>query len=240
MGKVQANMAAPPTSTQADKILAALPATMAGAVETLHLSPLQQVTLAMGNAHAAEHVTNFADTTRQRLRGVIMQHAEQQMLSIKGVPSQGLQAKLFDVFGTLNRDWRRIAVTEAGNCQLLGFLASLPLGSKVRRVEQYDKACAHCRKIDGKVLEVVAPDHPNKDPDAQVWIGKTNVGRSAAPSRRVGNALVARSPDELWWIPAGLMHPHCRGRWVQALSDQPGDDPDFGKWLRELLEPKPQ
>lgn len=238
MGKVQANMDAPPTFKQADTILAALPATMSGAVETLRLSPLQQVTLALGNAHAAEYVTNFGTDARKRLRSVIMNHAEEKMLSVKGVGGASLQTKLFDAFATMNRDWRRIAVTEAGENQLLGFLASLPLGSKVRRVEQYSNACGHCRAIDGRVMTVVAPDHPNKDPEKEVWIGKNNIGRSAAPKKRVGNALVARSPDEMWWIPAGLMHPHCRGRWVQALSDQPGDDPEFGAWLRDLLEPK--
>lgn len=239
MGKVQANMAAPPSLPQADKILAVLPATMAGAVETVRLSPLQQVTLAIGNARAAEHVTNFTTDARRRLRATIMQHAEQQMLAVKGVGGgSSLQTKLLDTFGTLNRDWRRIAITEAGDNQLLGFLASLPAGSRVRRIEQYANACPHCRRIDGKVMTVVPPDHPNKDPETEVWIGKTNVGRSAAPSKRVGNQLVARSPDELWWIPAGLMHPHCRGRWVQMQSDQPGDDPEFGKWLRDLLEQK--
>jgi hypothetical protein len=71
-----------------------------------------------------------------------------------------------------------------------------------------------------------------------IWAGKSNIGRSASPRKRVGNLLVEREPHEMWWIPAGLAHPHCRGRWLPVMEDQPGDDPDFGAWLRVTLEKK--
>jgi hypothetical protein len=51
----------------------------------------------------------------------------------------------------------------------------------------------------------------------------------------VGDDLVDRTEEEMWWLPAGLAHPHCRGRWVPVLDDEPGDDPEFGDWLRNLL-----
>ena len=235
MGKVQANLAKEPTFGQADKILAALPNSAAAAAEQFALSKVQRSVLAIASAKGAEYVTNFADGARRQLRGVVLKHAEAGMLKVKGTPGQALQTELLDTFATLNRDWRRIAVTEAGNNALVGYIASLPEGSKVKRVEQYANACPHCRRIDGQVMVVVAPDRVKKDPDTMIWVGKDNYGRAAAPKKRVGDQLVARSPDELWWIPAGLMHPNCRGRWVPVLDNLPGEDPEFGQWLAELL-----
>lgn len=152
-----------------------------------------------------------------------------------GVATSSLQTKLFDEFSTLNRDWRRIAVTEAGEAQTQGYIASLPLGTKVERVEQYANACKFCKKIHGRVAEIVSPNAPDKNPETQIWAGKNNIGRSASPRKRVGNVLVPRTEEEMWQLPAGLAHPHCRGRWVPTLQDEPGDDPDFGDWLRSTL-----
>jgi hypothetical protein len=232
MGKVQANMDAEATPAQADKILAALPSTVAAATGVFQFSPAQKAALEYGAARCAENVRALTDDVRHKMRQTIMQHAEEKML---GVTGEALQTRLFDQFATLNRDWRRIAVTEAGECQMQGFIAAQKPGSRVKRVEQYQNACSHCRKIDGVVMEVVAPDHPNKDGDKMIWQGKTNVGRSAAPRKRVGNVLVEREPEERWWIAAGVQHPHCRGRWVPVIEDAPGEDPAFGAWLRATL-----
>jgi hypothetical protein len=232
MGKVQANMAAEPTSAQADKILAALPTTVAGAAEQFHLNPLHQRVLDYGRARAAENVRAITEQVRHSLRSTILQHISEQETS-PGGPS--LQTKLQDKFADLNRDWRRIAVTEAGECHLQGYIASLKHGTMVKRVEQYANACGFCRKIDQKIAEVVSPDAPDKDPDNEIWVGKTNIGRSASPRKRVGNTLIDRTPEEMWWLPAGVAHPHCRGRWVPTIEDEPGDDKEFGDWLRSAL-----
>lgn len=239
MGKVQANMEKL-TVAQADKVVAALPNTAGAASAQFALSPLQQTMLEFGNAKAAEYVTSFSESARHKLRSIVMEHAKEQMLKVPGVPSQALQTRLLDTFAAMNRDWRRIAVTEAGECQTHGYIASLAPGTKVKRVEIYASACGFCRKIHGTIAEVVSPDAPDKDPETQVWVGKDNYGRSGAPRKRVGNELVPRDPDEMWWLPAGLVHPHCRGRWVPVLEDAPGDDPEFGAWLRDLLAPKPK
>ena len=232
MGKVQANMEKPPTLAQADKILAALPSTVAAAVGTFQLSQAQKAVLEFGAARCAENVRALTDEVRHKLRNTIMQHAEEVML---GNPGEALQTRLFDQFATLNRDLRRIAITEAGECQTQGFIASQKPGAHVKRVEQYANACHHCRKIDGLVMEVVAPDHPNKDGTTMVWVGKTNLGRSASPRKRVGNVLVPRDPDEQFWAAAGLQHPHCRGRWVQTLEFEQEDDKEFSEFLRNAL-----
>jgi len=239
MGKVQANLDKPPSFSQADVILAALPNTVASAVEQFALSRIERSVLDIAATKAAEYVTNFSDDARRQMRGIIRRHAERQMLKVKGIPGRALQTELADAFATLNRDWRRIAVTEAGNNALVGLIAGLKPGTKVKRVEQYASACIHCRRIDGRVMTVVPPDKPNKDPDTEIWVGKDNYGRSSAPRKRVGDQLVPRSPEELWWVPAGLMHPNCRGRWVQVLEAAAGDDPEFAAWLQELFSKKP-
>ena len=235
MGKVQANLEKQATTSDASKLLAALPSTVDAAVQAFQLSQPQKLALEFGALRAAENVRALSEAVRHQLRGTIMQHAEEQMMKVPGVPSEALQTRLVDQFANLNRDWRRIAVTEAGECQLNGFIASLKPGTKIKRVEQYANACSFCRKIDGKVVEVVSPDEKYKDGESSVWVGKNNVGRYAAPRKRVGNVLVPRAPEEMWWIPAGTAHPHCRGRWVRVLEDEPGDDPDFGEFMRGVL-----
>ncbi|WNL63649.1 hypothetical protein ST4_091 [Aeromonas phage ST4] len=234
MGKVQANMAAQATPTQADLILAALPSTVAAASQVFALTPIEQHTLDYGKERAVENVRALTDDVRHKMRGVVMRHVEDKILA-GDTSGRSLEGQLLDEFATLNRDWRRIAVTEAGECQTQGFIASCKPFTKVKRVEQYGNACGFCKKIHGRIAEVVPADHPNKDGATQIWPGKNNVGRSASPRKRVGDQLVEREEHELYWLPAGLAHPHCRGRWVPVLDDEPGDDPDFGQWLRDLL-----
>lgn len=235
MGKVQANMTAEATAGQADALLAALPSTMSAAVTQFSLGAQQKAALDFSRVRSAEHVRALTDSVRHRMRSTILNHLEEQQLKPEGVPSSSLQTKLFDQFATLNRDWRRIAVTEAGEAQTQGYIASLQPGTKVKRIEQYANACGFCKKIHGVVAEVVSPGAPVKNPDTQVWVGKNNIGRSASPRKRVGGVLVPRTPDEMWHLPAGLAHPHCRGRWVPVIEEQAGDDPAFGEWLSSVL-----
>lgn len=233
MGRVQANLEAAATGAVADKILASAPLLLSQPV-----APVQAAVMRFATARAAENVVALADNARHRLRAVIAQDLEQRAFAPSATAGPSLQSKLVDEFSTLNRDWRRIAITEAGEAQTQGFVASQKPGTKLKRVEQYRGACAFCRKIDGKVVTVVAADAAKKDPDNEVWPGKNNIGRSASPRKRVGDVLVEREPHERWWIPAGLAHPHCRGRWVLAVPElAPGDDPAFAEVLRRILNP---
>jgi hypothetical protein len=232
MGRVQANMDGKVSAKQADVLLAALPSAAHTATVKFNLMGSFRKVLEYGKARAAENVRAITESVRHQLRTVIVQHLYD--VDFGATPST-LQAKLFDKFATLNRDWRRIAVTEAGECQLQGLVASMKPGTKLKRVEQYANACQFCQRINGVVATVVAADAPEKDPDKQIWVGKTNVGRSASPRKRVGDTLVARTPDEMWWLPAGTAHPHCRGRWIALPDAEPGDDPDFQEWLDKTL-----
>jgi len=238
MGRVQANMEAA-DAKQADVLLAAMPSTAAEAIAAFGGTVAQRATMAHAETRCAENVRNIANDVRHRMRGVIAEHVTERELGLPA-PSSSLETKLLDQFGTLNRDWRRIAVTEAGEAQTAGYVSSLPMGTKVKRVEQYKNACAFCRKIDGRVMEVVDAAREDKDPETMIWPGKTNVGRSASPRKRVGSVFKEREPEEMWQVPVGLVHPHCRGRWVPTIQDRPGDDVEFGQWMRDKLAAMPR
>lgn len=242
MGKVQASLDAAALETVSmsmiDKLLSLLPSTVAGAATQMVLTPMQRSVLEFGAAKAAENVVALTDSLRHQLRKTILAHAEAKSMQASGVPGEALQTVLFDMFSDLNRDWRRIAVTEAGEMQTQGFIASLPEGAVVKRIEQYGDACAFCKKIHERKATVVSADAPDKDGTTQIWVGKNNVGRSASPRKRVGGQLIPREEHELYWLPAGLAHPHCRGRWVlisRPDEAQEGDDPEFAKQLAEIL-----
>ncbi len=235
MGRVQANLDAV-SLDQADVLLAAMPGTVGEAMAAWGGTRAQRTTMEYAQTRCAENVVNLSSDTRHRMRAVIAEHVTERELGVKG-PSSSLETKLLDQFAVLNRDWRRIAVTEAGEAQNVGYITSVPRGTKVKRVEQYRNACAFCRKIDGRIMEVVDPAAADKNPETQIWPGKTNVGRSASPRKRVGTVFKEREPDEMWQIPVGLVHPHCRGRWIPTIQDRPGDDADFGNWLRAKLTP---
>lgn len=233
MGRVQKNLR-DIDARQADVLLAAMPLTVRAAESAFHLPLLHTAILDFARVRAAEHVVQLADGARHRMRSLVAEHIADKRLGL--APSQSsLETKLLDEFATLNRDWRRIAVTEAGEAQNNGYIASVKPGTKVRRIEQYMGRCSWCAAIDGRVFDVVDPSDPDRDGDTQIWVGKNNVGRSSATRKRVGAMLVEREPHEMWWVAAGTQHPHCRGTWSPVLQDEPGDDPEFGAWLREHL-----
>ena len=228
MGKVQAGLGEL-SAAEADKIAARLPLTASGS----NTQGLQRAVIELAANRAAEHVTSLGDGARHRMRSLVAQRVEKTMTGDLSGPS--LQTQLVDEFATLNRDWRRIAVTEATEALGQGFVAAQAPGVRLKRVEQYRNACSWCRKLDGKLFEVVDPAAPDRDGETQIWAGKNNVGRSSAPRKRVGDKLVEREPGELFWCASGAQHPNCRGRWVPVITDEPGDDAEFGEWLRATL-----
>jgi hypothetical protein len=231
LGRVQAVMnGQAPTVPELDPVVAALPVTVAAAQQAFKFTKLDAI-MEFGQARCMEQVVALTASARQRVKKVILQHTFDKAQGDPVASRENLQQKLFDEFAALNRDWRRIALTEAGENANQGFLASLTPGSRVKRIEQYKGACPFCKRIDGVTMEVVPADAPDKDGDTQVWPGKNNIGRSSAGRKRVGNELVERMPSEMWWIPAGTVHPHCRGTWDTLPEAGPHDDPDFQKWL---------
>lgn len=236
MGRVQANMRDKIYETDADKLLAAVPATMEAATKRFGMNEAQIAMLQYGRARCTENIVTVADNLRQRVKTVILDYQKGVALKDPTI-RESLETRLRDRFGMSNTDWRRIAVTEAGENQLQGFIASMKPGTRVKRVEQYHNACSFCLKIDGMEFDVIAPEQAGgKDPWLYVWPGKTNVGRSAAPRKRVSGMLIDRDPSEMWVPAAGTQHPHCRGTWLEIKKPDNAGDEKFSAWMNEILQ----
>jgi hypothetical protein len=193
----------------------------------------QEASLAFAKTRIGLNLRGMTDAGRSRVSKTILSHVEEHGLSRPGK----LQQTLLDDFGLLNRDWRRIAITEAGEVANTAYLGQFPPGTRVKRLEAYEGACPFCRRIDGMVFEWTDEPRPERDGWTHVWPGKTNVGRSASPRKRTDEGLVEREPEELWWPAAGVQHPHCRGRWIAQPSKAlpPGVNPKFAEWLEKEL-----
>jgi hypothetical protein len=234
LGKIQAaavNLKATPAQMEA--LVELVPTTFAKVPDRV-LAPTERATIRIAKERAGESIALAIDSARHRMKGVIIEHVQAQVLGQREGTAAHLRTRLFDSFGTLNRDFRRIAVTEAGECCNQGFVAA-SLGRRVRRVEAYRGACEFCRGISGKVFNVVPANAPVKDGQKDVWEGKTNVGRSASPRRRVAGALVERSENERWWPAAGVQHPQCRGSWTPVVDKPAAVSAEFDDWMQKKL-----
>lgn len=204
------------------------------------LTRTENAILRVAAARAAEHISDVAAGTRAAMKRRAIEHIQAQMLGQKEGTAQALQTRLFDQFAALNRDCRRIAVTEAGEAFLQGYVLAQAPGTHVKRIEAYRGCCAFCREWNGKVFRVIsaADAVPTRDGLTCIWPGKTQIGRSASPRRRVGNTMIERSESERWWPTAGLFHPNCRGAWTPAREKDdlpPNVSPEFATWLRDRL-----
>lgn len=241
LGKVQAaSGGSPPLPPEQLAAWTNLVPTRFAEVPPRVLSPYEIETMGIARTRAALHISNVTEAARARMKELVVEHVQAQVLGQREGTNAILKTRLFDEFGQLNRDFRRIAVTEAGECCNQGFIAALQPGARVTRREAYRGACKFCRSINGRTFRVVRPDDPKRDGIRDVWIGKTNAGRSAAPNKRVGGLLTERGPDELWWPAAGVQHPNCRGAWIVAApeaSDAPpaGVSPEFQAYMAGLL-----
>ncbi len=199
------------------------------------LTPVEAAILQVSKVRAGQYLGSVTDAQKHRMQGMICEHVQAKVLGQKEGTAQALRQRLFDSFGQMNRDFRRIAVTEVGECVNQGFISATGPGRKVRRLEAYRGACPFCKSISGKVFTIVPADTPNPNGQTEVWEGKTNIGRSASPRKRVGGSLMERGENERWWPAAGVQHVHCRGSWQAILETPPGVKPEFKKWMDEQL-----
>jgi len=174
----------------------------------------------------ANHITKISETARSEVANLIIQsHAERWDRSRL---SQELFRKITDSEENLNRDWRRVAIYEANNNTQQGFIAGVKPGKYVVGVSMPD-ACDWCLKnIHGKHYRVRAnapQDYEHLEPgteeyneiadiwDSEVWLGKSNIGRSSAKRKRIApGEFIKREHHELW-TPTLTAHAHCRCYW---------------------------
>jgi hypothetical protein len=235
LGKIEANQARMQAGGAHIEDMVPLVPTSFAHVPPRILTPVESSVLRVAAARAAENIGGVAEQARHAMKGMIIEHVQAQVLGQKEGTAAYLRQRLFDAFGQLNRDFRRIAVTEAGECCNQGFVAAQNADSRIKRKEAYRGACKFCRSIDGKTYTVVDPAKPDKNGQTEVWLGKTNIGRSAAPMMRQGGTLVERPAAERWWPAAGVQHPHCRGSWLPVSEKPPEVSQEFEDWLQALV-----
>lgn len=220
-------------SNQIQTIAGMLPETYKKAIDLgLISSEVARNVIRFAEVRAAELMSGASSTLKSAIRKAVVSHEK---AAAFGAHQGGLQSYFLDHFAAANRDWRRVAVTECSLNANEGFIASLASGTTIERVEYYSTACQFCRSIHGKRF-VVAGTDDEKDGDAHVWVGKTNEGRSSSPRKQSPIGLIERTPDELWWVTAGPVHPNCRGTWnIVPGSPHPDVDPKFAQWLDAKL-----
>ena len=172
--------------------------------------------------HGMEHATHLRERTRHMLTSRLYD-----ALLARDSP-QNLAVRLGHEFGTLNRDWRRTAITEVAYARAHGFLAGLPAGSSVEWFAAAD-ACTHCRRYHGKTFKVRSSPG---NWDSEVWPGKSNVGRSFAPYKQDGSA---RAEHELAG-PTIPLHPNCRCRWLRVAAPIEGVSPRLEAYLAQMAQ----
>jgi Phage Mu protein F like protein len=156
-------------------------------------------------AQMGAYITALTDRTRSAIQTTLNQ-------AVMSNSSPGeLANTLFSRFGALNRDWRRIAITETSRNRSDGHLSAL-IGQTATWHASKD-ACPHCRAMHGKSFTV---DHG--DPSSHVYPGKTYV------------------PDgytlESWVVIPG--HPNCRCRWVGLVRDT-APNKEVERMIQDLL-----
>lgn len=233
MGRVQALQPAL-TADATRMVVAALPTSVVVAQAQFRLPAVAQAVMDYGYLHCAEAVAGASDKFRHQLKTIVLDHQSQVLYGAKPTGAT-LQQRLFDALGETNRDWRRIALTEAAELSNQGLVAAMTPGERLRRLEAYAGACPFCRRMDTRIFKVVKPEAPDKDWDNEVWPGKTNVGRSAAPMMRGVAGLIPRPEDQQWKQAAGCNHPHCRGVWHREAPAPTGVSDEFSAWLEKHL-----
>jgi len=220
LGQIEAGLAANPPPSQVAALLASnLPVSLPVIIELgLPVSKITEAMIQFAKERCAQAIVDVGENMRSGIKAIVLEHQQAVML---GGKIENLESKLFDKYANANRDWRRIAVTEVSENAAQGVVAASAPGAKLKRIEQYKGVCAWCYKINGVVVTVVDPAKPNKNGETEIWPGKTNIGRSSAPKKRVDGRLYDREPDEMWWIASGAQHPHCRGRWLPFTGIDP-------------------
>ena len=213
-----------------------LPASVKQAAREFKLTLRETKALEWTVSHGSQHLSNATNDTTNRVRSIVFDNLKQN----KGWRQlrKDLEDEFFNDEKELNRNWKRVAISETNAAFNQGYLAQLKPGEWVMGFSLPD-ACDFCAKyIDGKVYPVIDPgtksmdySHLNRDSpeykrlswlwENAVWQNKDNFGRSFAKRKRAikedGNVednLVERGHHELW-RPSIPAHPHCPCRWIR-------------------------
>lgn len=179
-----------------------------GAVRQLEEDPAYHAALQFAQESASENIVELSQRQYKKIHDTIVQ------AQVNRLGPRQLESQLFDNFGEMNRDWRRIAETEIGNQTNTGqLIAELhkdrPEGDFVYMEGiSGGLACPWCvSEVNDRIVVLLDGPPPGggdklniDDKDfVVIWPGKSNVGRGRAN----------------WWVAAGTQHPHCQCSWIR-------------------------
>ncbi len=207
-----------------------LPRTLQDAIKFANLTYREVRAIKFAWNFAGINITNV----QNRVKGLIKQSVINGLMN--RIPPRALANKMYNELGKadnslLNRDWERVAITETNRASNDGFIAGKKDGDYVLGNSHHD-ACPYCmRDINKKIYRVTTDppkDYSDLDPkskeykrlayrwETEVWVGKSNVGRSLSPRKRVDGKLIPRKSHELA-APTLPLHPTCRCRWTSWI-----------------------
>jgi|GEM_PF-2121398 len=209
-----------------------LPETVAEAAKEYSLSIEETLALKAAIEEGASLISNTSIDTIQLVRDTLTENIKRGG-SAKDL-IKALREKIKDDTGELNRDWQRVAITEANSAFNNGYLSMMREGDYVVGFSLPD-ACESCLElISGQVFKVrsePAPDYANMNPleyekwadvwENYVWAGKNNFGRSSSKRARIdkkkGNSKnnLREKHHHEHSMPALPNHPSCRCRWIR-------------------------
>lgn len=209
--------------------LSKLPRTLQEAVRDFKLTEQEVRAIQYAITSTGEGITRIGETGRKIVIDTIIEARKQR----RGASETALDLfhKVTDTDSNLNRDWKRVAISEANDATANGFLAGCKPGEQVKGVSQPD-ACIVCKKIiDGKVYTVrSAPpeDYSRLRPESKkynqiaeiwnthVWVGKSNNNRSISPRQRIAPGKYRDRDHHELVTPTIKVHPNCRCYWEKA------------------------
>lgn len=211
--------------------IAKMPKFIQEAVKRYNLSVEEAAAMNSTVERGAVLLSNAITNTQQQVKSALIEAIQ------RGEGNNGFEKRLKEMLieetGELNRDWKRVAITETNNAFANGYLSVMQDGEYVIGVSMQD-ACPHCIDLLHlkvyKFLKEAPQDYTNLKGEAYeaaadiwenfIWEGKNNFGRSTSLRKRIdktkGNKednLVYREHHELS-MPVIPLHPYCRCRWI--------------------------
>ena len=209
-----------------------LPETIRAAIKENMLTAQEVQSLQFAHEYASVNVTAMEDRYKSEIKRMVLQ--AQANREHPRTLARRMFNEIADGDSSFARDWERVAITEMNRTASDGFIGGQPDGNYVVG-NAHDDACTYCiSRIEGKVYRVSHENPPEDysefDPkskeyrdmdkrwDQEIWVGKSNYGRSFSPRKRTEDGLVPREQHEMakGVIP---LHPNCRCRYTPFMPD---------------------
>jgi hypothetical protein len=149
-----------------------------------------------GMDYLAQKIVGIDDAVRNQIKDTLLWNIR------NGASKQQTAQDLFHAFGALNKDWQRVADTEAVNTQNMAYIKQLQADNAGNPVylQRYELpgACPTCEKFNGAVALYSDKPLPGFKGDGTakyaVWEGQETNGKG---------------------LVMGTIHPRCRGSWIE-------------------------